>query len=83
MADGAFLGFVLFLVVAHVLPYVFGVVCVWFLYRFLSNWIGVSNNISWFEQIALELGQYYWGRYSVTDMETTKKLISEKLKNLK
>ncbi len=79
LADGAFLAFVSYLVVAYVLPYIFGAGAFYLIFRFFSNWIAGAYALSWFQEQAVSLGQRWDYRYDWSDVQKTKQLISKKL----
>lgn len=79
VADGALIGFILYLVVAYLLPYVFGVVVVYYVFRFFCKWVAAAYNLDWFQQQAASLGQLWAYDYDWKDVPKTRRLISEKL----
>ena len=79
VADGALIGFILYLAVAHLLPYLFEGLVVYLVYRIFSLWIANAFHLDWFKEQAKVLGQSWSYTYDWSDVEKTQRLISHKL----
>lgn len=83
LADGALWGFVLYLSVAYVLPYVFGMGLVFALYKFFSGWIKAAYSFGYWEELfkLSEERLSFHGVYRWEDVPRTFKAVLKKIDN--
>lgn len=79
IADGALWAFIIYLLVAHVLPYMVAVVVVSFVFMFFRGWLAAAYDLPWWKEQAAALEQSYDYRYDWSDVPKTKRLLAEKL----